>query len=53
MKLVASCAFGLEAVVARELQAMQFETQIVSPGQIEFQGDWPEIAQDEPLAAIC
>lgn len=44
MKLIASCAFGLEAIVARELQSMQLETQITSPGQIEFSGGWSEIA---------
>ena len=45
MKLIASCAFGLEAIVARELQALDHETQIVGPGQIEFEGTWSHIAR--------
>ena len=45
MKLVASCAFGLEALVARELQARGYETQTTGPGQIEFSGDWSDIAR--------
>lgn len=45
MKLIASCAFGLEAIVARELQARELTTRISGPGQIEFDGDWQEVAQ--------
>ena len=44
MELVASCAFGLEAIVARELQALHLDTRITSPGQVEFSGDWEQIA---------
>ncbi len=45
MILVASCAFGLEAVVARELQALEFQTKISGPGQVQFEGDWMAVAK--------
>lgn len=45
MKLIASCAFGLEAVVARELTALGFESRTTAPGQLEFEGDWQVIAK--------
>lgn len=45
MKLIASCAFGLEAIVSRELKALHYETRTVGPGQIEFSGEWSDIAK--------
>ncbi len=45
LRLVATCAFGLEAVVKRELIALGFDNpKVVSPGRIGFDGDW---------AAVC
>lgn len=43
-QLIATAAFGLEAVTARELKKLGYESSITSPGRIEFTGD---------LAAIC
>jgi len=42
--LVATTAFGLEAVVKRELAALGYEARIGDPGRIHFTGD---------LSAIC
>ena len=44
MDLIATTAFGLEAVVKRELESLGYEGKPTSPGWIEFEGD---------LAAIC
>ena len=45
LRLVATCAFGLEAVVKRELIALGFpDPRVVTPGRIAFDGDW---------AAVC
>ena len=44
MNLVARCAFGLEAIVARELQALGYETSISGPGQVNFNGDWQAVS---------
>ena len=38
-QLVATAAFGLEAVVVRELSALGYESRITRPGRIEFSGD--------------
>lgn len=43
--LVATAAFGLEAVVVRELKQLGYETKITRPGRIEFQGDLSAIAR--------
>jgi 23S rRNA (guanine2445-N2)-methyltransferase / 23S rRNA (guanine2069-N7)-methyltransferase len=44
MTLVAACAFGLEALVKRELIALGFEDARVSqPGRVEFAGDWSAV----------
>ncbi len=44
-RLIATCAFGLEAIVKRELIALGFpDPKVVTPGRIAFVGDW---------AAIC
>ncbi|MEQ8634025.1 THUMP domain-containing class I SAM-dependent RNA methyltransferase [Gimesia maris] len=44
LTLVATTAFGLEAVVSRELKQLGYEEQTIENGRITFQGD---------LAAIC
>ena len=44
LELVATAAFGLEAVVVRELTKLGYESKITRPGRIEFNGD---------EAAIC
>lgn len=44
-QLVATAAFGLEAVVVRELAALGYEARIVRPGRIEFAGDWLAICR--------
>ena len=44
MELLASCAFGLESIVTRELRSLGLEPRTTGPGQIQFAGEWPEIA---------
>ena len=39
MNLIATSTFGLEAVVARELEALGYPARIVSVGRIAFEGD--------------
>ncbi len=43
-QLVATAAFGLEAIVVRELRELGYSPAITRPGRIEFEGDF---------AAIC
>lgn len=43
--LVATAAFGLEAVVVRELKALGYEPKITRPGRIEFAGDLSAVAR--------
>ena len=43
--LIATCAFGLEAVVRRELAALEFEPQIGESGRVHFSGGFEAIAQ--------
>ena len=38
-ELIATCAFGLEAVVARELTGLGYESRVVRPGRLLFTGD--------------
>lgn len=45
MLLIATAAFGLEAVVVRELKALGYEAKISTPGRIRFEGDVSAIAQ--------
>ncbi len=45
MKLVAHCAFGLEAIVARELQGLCLDARITGPGHVEFPGSWEAICR--------
>jgi 23S rRNA (guanine2445-N2)-methyltransferase / 23S rRNA (guanine2069-N7)-methyltransferase len=44
LKLIATCAFGLEAVVARELKELGYEARGVRSGRLAFSGD---------AAAVC
>jgi len=44
LQLVATAAFGLEAVVVRELERLGYEPRVARPGRIEFKGD---------VSAIC
>ncbi|MCP4095345.1 MAG: bifunctional 23S rRNA (guanine(2069)-N(7))-methyltransferase RlmK/23S rRNA (guanine(2445)-N(2))-methyltransferase RlmL [Planctomycetaceae bacterium] len=44
LKLTAACAFGLEAIVKRELIALGYTPSISQPGRVDFAGDW---------AAVC
>jgi len=44
LNLVATAAFGLEAIVVRELKALGYEARVARPGRIEFAGGF---------AAIC
>lgn len=44
-QLIATAAFGLEAVVVRELKNLGYEAHIVRPGRIEFAGDWSAICR--------
>lgn len=44
IELIATCGFGLEAVVRRELQQLGYASHVCAPGHLQFQGD---------AAAIC
>jgi 23S rRNA (guanine2445-N2)-methyltransferase / 23S rRNA (guanine2069-N7)-methyltransferase len=44
-QLVTTAAFGLEAVVVRELKDLGYESRVVRPGRIEFAGDWSAICR--------
>lgn len=45
LKLLATAAFGLEAVVVRELQALGYTARVEQPGRVAFSGDDAAIAQ--------
>lgn len=45
MKLTAACAFGLEALVKRELIALGYEPKVSQPGRIDFEGDWNAVCR--------
>jgi 23S rRNA G2445 N2-methylase RlmL len=40
LKLIAACAFGLEALVKRELLALGYNPNVEQPGRVCFEGDW-------------
>jgi 23S rRNA (guanine2445-N2)-methyltransferase / 23S rRNA (guanine2069-N7)-methyltransferase len=44
-QLVATAAFGLEAVVVRELKALGYQPNVTRPGRIEFTGDALAVAR--------
>ena len=43
--LVATCAFGLESIVRRELHSLGYEGRVVSPGRVRFDGDLSAIVR--------
>ena len=45
LELIATSTFGLEAVVAREVQALGYEGKTIQSGRILFQADEPAIAR--------
>lgn len=45
LQLIATCAFGLESIVRRELQALGYTGKVVSPGRVQFEGDYAAIAR--------
>ena len=45
MTLVAACAFGLEAIVKRELIALGYDAKVAQPGRVEFEGTWPDVCR--------
>ncbi len=45
LKLLAACAFGLEAVVKRELIDLGYEPRVEQPGRIAFEGDWQAVCE--------
>ena len=44
-ELIATCAFGLEAIVRRELASLEFEARIGDPGRVHFQGSLDAVAK--------
>ncbi len=45
LQLVATAAFGLEAIVVRELEQLGYSPKITRPGRIEFAGDFLAICR--------
>ena len=45
LQLIATSAFGLEAVVSRELEALGYSDRSVSDGRVEFSGDAAAVAR--------
>ncbi|WP_075086130.1 bifunctional 23S rRNA (guanine(2069)-N(7))-methyltransferase RlmK/23S rRNA (guanine(2445)-N(2))-methyltransferase RlmL [Mariniblastus fucicola] len=45
LTLVAACAFGLEAIVKRELIAMGYDARGSQPGRVEFHGNWSDVCK--------
>jgi len=45
LKLTAACAFGLEAIVKRELIALGYTPSVGQPGRIDFEGDWDAVCR--------
>ena len=45
MDLIATSAFGLEAIVARELEALGYPSKTVQPGRMLFEGEEESICQ--------
>ncbi len=45
LDLIATSTFGLEAVVARELQSLGYEAKIIQPGRVLFAGDESDICR--------
>ncbi len=45
MKLIAACAFGLEALVKRELITLGYLAHVDQPGRVCFSGDWGAVCR--------
>lgn len=45
LNLVAACAFGLEAVVKRELIVLGYDAKVAQPGRVQFEGVWPDVCR--------
>lgn len=45
LTLIATTAFGLEAVVKRELEALGYPATVISPGWVQFEGGWRAICE--------
>ena len=45
LSLVAACAFGLEALVKRELIALGYVPRVSQPGRVSFEGDWEAVCR--------
>ncbi len=45
LRLIAACAFGLEALVKRELIALGYQPHVVQPGRVAFEGDWKDVCR--------
>jgi len=45
LNFIAACAFGLEAIVKRELLALGYQPHVAQPGRIRFSGDESAICQ--------
>lgn len=45
MKLSAACAFGLEAILKRELIALGYEPKVGQPGRVIFDGTWRDVCR--------
>ena len=54
LNLIATCMFGLEAVVVRELLALGYaDAKSMGSGRIGFTGDMLAIARGEYVVALC
>lgn len=45
LKLTAACAFGLEAILKRELIALGYAARVGQPGRVEYEGDWGAVCR--------
>ena len=45
LSLIAACAFGLEAIVKRELIALGYDAKGSQPGRVEFTGSWEVVCR--------
>ena len=45
LTLIAACAFGLEAIVKRELIALGYDAKGSQPGRVEFKGTWDDVCK--------
>ena len=45
LTLIAACAFGIEAIVKRELIALGYDAKVAQPGRVAFAGDWIDVCK--------